>query len=101
MAQDVGTGEGNVRELLLAVPPGRELLAAACDTIVTLEANGAWVHPGSYATYPEAREKRQQAMGDRLKQWNAEERRLRELVRTFKERARYAPDWAKRADAME
>ena len=41
------------------------LLSAACDTIVTLEGDGAWVHGGSYATYPEAREHRRQLMGDR------------------------------------
>jgi ATPase subunit of ABC transporter with duplicated ATPase domains len=40
-------------------------------------------------------------MGDAVKRWHEEEKRLRELVRLFKERARYAPDWAKRADAME
>jgi ATPase subunit of ABC transporter with duplicated ATPase domains len=36
-----------------------------------------------------------------VKRWNEEERRLFRLMKTFKERARYAPDWAKRADAME
>jgi ATPase subunit of ABC transporter with duplicated ATPase domains len=40
-------------------------------------------------------------MGDAVKRWKEEERRLRELVRTFKERARYSPDWAKKADAAE
>ena len=29
------------------------------------------------------------------------QKRLRELVRIFKERAKYSPDWAKRADAAE
>jgi ATPase subunit of ABC transporter with duplicated ATPase domains len=36
-----------------------------------------------------------------VKRWHEEERRLFRLMKTFKERARYAPDWAKRADAME
>jgi ATPase subunit of ABC transporter with duplicated ATPase domains len=89
------------RKTVLLISHDRELLTAACDTVVTLEGNGAWVHPGSYATYGEAREKRQQALGDRLRQWKEEEQRLRELVRTFKERAKYSPDWAKRANAME
>ena len=40
-------------------------------------------------------------MGDRVARWQEEEKRLRELVRTFKERAKYSPDWAKRANAME
>jgi len=89
------------RKTALVISHDRELLRAACDAIVTLEGSGAWVHGESYATYPAARERRQKLMGDRLAQWNREEKRLRELVRIFKERARYAPDWAKRADAME
>ena len=40
-------------------------------------------------------------LGDAVKRWNEEERRLFRLMKTFKERARYAPGWAKRADAME
>ncbi len=89
------------RKTVLLVSHDRELLAAACNRVVTLEGNGAWVHDGSYATYPEARRRRQAALGDRLARWNDEERRLRELVRIFKERARYQSGWAKRANAME
>jgi ATPase subunit of ABC transporter with duplicated ATPase domains len=89
------------RKTILVISHDRELLAAACDLIVTIEGEGCWVHGGSYATYAEARERRQELMGDRLQAYKDEEQRLRELVRTFKERARYAPDWARRADAME
>jgi ATPase subunit of ABC transporter with duplicated ATPase domains len=89
------------RKTVLLISHDRELLTAACDTIVTLEGDGAWVHGGSYATYPEARDHRQKLMGDRLARWNEEEKRLRELVRLFKERAKYSTDWAKRANAME
>ncbi len=89
------------KKTILLISHDRMLLGAACDAIITLEGDGAWVHGGSYATYPQAREHRRQLMGDRLQRWNDEERRLRELVRVFKERARYSPDWARRADAME
>jgi ATPase subunit of ABC transporter with duplicated ATPase domains len=89
------------RKTVLLISHDRELLTAACDTIVTLEGDGAWVHGGSYATYPEARERRQQQMGDRLARWNEEEKRLRELVRVFKERAKFYDSWAPRARAME
>src|SRR3954447_27082704 len=89
------------RKTVLLISHDRELLTAACDTIVTLEGNGAWVHGDSYASYPAARARRQELMGDRLQQWKDEERRLRELVRLFKERARYSSVWAKKADAME
>ena len=41
------------------------------------------------------------ADGRPAQRWKDEEQRLRELVRLFKERAKYSPDWAKKADAME
>jgi ATPase subunit of ABC transporter with duplicated ATPase domains len=89
------------RKSVLVISHDRELLSSACDAIVTLEGSGAWVHGGSYATYAAAREHRQKLMGDRLARWQEEEKRLRERVRIFKERARYADSWAKRADAAE
>src|SRR4030095_11531263 len=89
------------RKTILVVSHDRELLTAACDAIVTLEGSGAWVHGGSYATYPGASAHRQKLMGDRRARWRDEEKRLRDRVRIFKERARYADGWAKRADAAE
>jgi ATPase subunit of ABC transporter with duplicated ATPase domains len=89
------------KKTIVMISHDREVLAGAVQAIVTLEGNGAWVHGGSYASYPEAREDRQRRLGDAVKRWHEEERRLFQLMKTFKERARYAPDWAKRADAME
>jgi ATPase subunit of ABC transporter with duplicated ATPase domains len=89
------------RKTVLVISHDRDLLSAAVDAILTLEGNGAWLHHGSYATYPEAREARQRKLGDALARWNDEEKRLRELTRIFKERARYSPDLAKRAAAFE
>jgi ATPase subunit of ABC transporter with duplicated ATPase domains len=89
------------KKTILMISHDREVLSGALGSIVTLEGNGAWVHGGSYATYAKAREDRQRRLGDAVKRWHAEERRLFQLMKTFKERARYAPDWAKRADAME
>jgi ATPase subunit of ABC transporter with duplicated ATPase domains len=89
------------RKTILMISHDREVLAAAVDSIVTLEGNGAWVHGESYATYAQAREDRQRRLGDAVKRWHEEERRLHQLTRTFKERARYHDAWAKRADAME
>jgi ATPase subunit of ABC transporter with duplicated ATPase domains len=89
------------RKTVLVISHDRELLTVACDAIVTLEGAGAWAHGSSYATYLEAREHRQKLMGGRLARWQDEEKRLRERVRIFKERARYADSWAKRADAAE
>ena len=89
------------RKTVLLISHDRGLLSAACDMILTLEGDGCWVHGASYTTYPDARRHRQQLMGDRLERWNQEEKRLRELVRIFKERAKYSPVLAKRADAFE
>ena len=89
------------RKTILMISHDREVLAAAVDSIVTLEGSGAWVHGQSYGSYAQAREDRQRRLGDAVKRWHEEERRLYRLMKTFKERARYAPDWAKRADAIE
>src|SRR5262249_28104649 len=86
---------------VLIVSHDRELLAGASDMVVTLEGDGAWVHGESYANYKPAREHRQQLLGDRLERWKREERRLFGIMKTFKERARYYPDWGTRADAAE
>jgi ATPase subunit of ABC transporter with duplicated ATPase domains len=89
------------RKTILMISHDREVLAAAVDAIVTLEGSGAWVHGESYVTYAQARDDRQRRLGDAVKRWQEEERRLYRLMKTFKERARYHDGWAKRADAME
>ncbi len=89
------------KKTVLLISHDREVLAGAVDSIVTLEGNGAWVHGGSYTTYPQAREERQRRLGDAVRRWRDEERRLYGLMKTFKERARYSSDWAKKANAAE
>ena len=89
------------RKTILMISHDRGVLAAATQSVVTLEGNGAWVHDGSYATYPEARRKRQERLGDAVRRWHDEERRLREQVRLWKERAKYSDALAPRANAME
>ena len=89
------------KKTVLVISHDREVLTGAVDAIVTLEGSGAWVHPGPYATYREARDERQRRLGDAVKRWHEEERRLFSLMKTFKERARYSSDWAKKADAAE
>jgi ATPase subunit of ABC transporter with duplicated ATPase domains len=89
------------KKTILMISHDRAVLSGAVNSIVTLEGDGAWVHGGSYASYPEAREDRQRRLGDAVRRWHDEERRLYQLMKTFKERARYSSDWAKRADAAE
>jgi ATPase subunit of ABC transporter with duplicated ATPase domains len=89
------------RKTILVISHDRDLLAAATNAILTLEGNGAWLHGGSYRTYPEARERRQERLGDRLEQWKREERRLFHFYKTMKQRAQISDVLAKRADAAE
>jgi ATPase subunit of ABC transporter with duplicated ATPase domains len=89
------------RKTILMISHDREVLAGSVDQIVTLEGHGAWVHGDSYRSYPEARRARQERLGDAVKRWHDEERRLREQVRIWKERAKYSDVLAPRANAME
>ena len=89
------------KKTIVLISHDRDLLGAATDSILTLEANGTWTHGGSYRTYPEARERRQQLLGDRLDQWKREERRLFQYYKIMKQRAAISDANAKRADAAE
>src|ERR687895_117987 len=89
------------KKTVVLISHDRDLLAASTNAILTLEANGTWMHGGSYRTYPEAREKRQQLLGDRLEQWKREERRLFRFYKLMKQRAAQNDGNAKRADAAE
>ena len=90
------------KKTVFLISHDRDLLAAATNAILTLETNGGtWLHGGSYRTYPEARERRQELLGDRLEQWKREERRLFRFYKTMKQRAAISDALAKRADAAE
>ncbi|MFT5222492.1 MAG: ATPase subunit of ABC transporter with duplicated ATPase domains [Glaciecola sp.] len=88
-------------QTILMISHDRDLLSGAPDRVITLEGRGAWVHHGTYATYEEAFENRQESLGDELQRWEDEEKRLRDFVRILKERARYSPVFAKKANAAE
>jgi ATPase subunit of ABC transporter with duplicated ATPase domains len=89
------------KKTVLMISHDREVLSGSARSILTLEGSGAWLHGGPYSTYLSAREDRQRRLGDAVKRWRDEERRLFRLMKTFKERARYSSDWAKKADAAE
>ena len=89
------------KKTILLISHDRDLLGAGTDAILTLEANGIWTHGGSYRTYPEARTRRQELLGDRLEQWKREERRLFRFYKTMKQRAAISDVLANRADAAE
>ncbi|WP_432524138.1 ABC-F family ATP-binding cassette domain-containing protein [Kineococcus sp. SYSU DK006] len=78
---------------VLLVSHDRELLAAAADRIVTLEpgALGAvsWTHGGSFATYGAARTARAERLEELRRRWDEERVKLRTLVVTLREKAKF------------
>ena len=89
------------RSTVLMVSHDRTLLERVAGKIIVIEGSGAWVHGGSYATFPEARQKRQELLGDALKRWNDEERRLFHHMKIMKQRAAQNFKNATKANAAE
>ncbi|MFM8563184.1 MAG: ABC-F family ATP-binding cassette domain-containing protein [Acidimicrobiia bacterium] len=89
------------KSTILMVSHDRTLLERVATKIVVIEGSGCWTHGGSYATFPEARTKRQELMGDELKRWNDEERRLFHHMKIMKQRAAQNFKNATKANAAE
>jgi ATPase subunit of ABC transporter with duplicated ATPase domains len=89
------------RSTILMVSHDRTLLERVTSKIVVIEGAGCWVHGGSYATFPEARAKRQELLGDALKRWGDEERRLFQHMKIMKQRAAQNFKNATKANAAE
>ena len=86
---------------ILMVSHDRTLLERCSTKIIAVEGSGCWVHGSSYASYPEAREKRQELLGDHLKRWQEEERRLFHHMKIMKQRAAQNFKNATKANAAE
>ena len=89
------------KSTILMVSHDRALLERVATKIVVIEGSGCWVHGGSYATFPEARTKRQEQLGDDLKRWETEERRLFHHMKIMKTRAAQNFKNATKANAAE
>ncbi len=85
---------------VLFVSHDRELLNRTATRVVTIEAHGAWVHGGGFATYAEARQARRERLAELHKRWEEERARLKALVLTLREQAKISPDMASRYNAM-
>jgi ATPase subunit of ABC transporter with duplicated ATPase domains len=68
---------------------------------VTLEANGVWVHPGSFATYHEARDRRLEKIDEEHRRFKEERDRLVVAMKEFKRRAALNEKFATKARSME
>ena len=86
---------------ILMVSHDRSLLERVVNKLIVLEGSSCWVHGGNYASFPEAREKRQALLGDALKRWNDEERRLFRHMKIMKQRAAVNFKNATKANAAE
>ena len=89
------------KSTILMVSHDRALLERVATKIVVIEGAGCWVHGASYTTFPEARAKRQEQLGDDLKRWEAEERRLFHHMKIMKTRAAQNFKNATKANAAE
>lgn len=86
---------------VLYVSHDRELLAESSQKVVTIEANGAWTHGESFATWSEAREHRLSLISDEQRRWAEERKRLVGHMREQKRRAAMSDANASRARAAE
>jgi ATPase subunit of ABC transporter with duplicated ATPase domains len=86
---------------VLFVSHDRELLDRTADRVVTVEARTTWTHGGGFATYAEARQDRLDRLDELHRRWEEEHERLRELVRTLQQQAKYNDGMASRYHAMQ
>ncbi|MGI9607797.1 MAG: ATP-binding cassette domain-containing protein [Acidimicrobiales bacterium] len=89
------------RKTVLYISHDRELLAQTSSKVVTLEANGAWTHGASFATWSDAREARRERLDDEQRRWAEERKRLHRHMREMKRRAAMSDANASRARAAE
>ncbi len=84
---------------ILFVSHDRALLAGTATRVVTLEAHGAWVHPGGYATYAEEREARLERIDEEHRRYNEKHAQLIAYMKEMKRKAAYNDGMASRARA--
>jgi ATPase subunit of ABC transporter with duplicated ATPase domains len=89
------------RSTILMVSHDRTLLERVTNKIIVIEGSGCWVHGSSYKTFPDARAKRQELLGDDVKRWTEEERRLFHHMKIMKQRAAQNFKNATKANAAE
>ncbi|QDO87831.1 ABC-F family ATP-binding cassette domain-containing protein [Ornithinimicrobium ciconiae] len=100
--------EGQLREspkTVLFVSHDRELLSNVATRVATLEPGAAgaamWVHPGSFATWHEARVARNARLEEARRRWDEEHAKLRELMLMYKQKASYNADMANQYHAAQ
>ena len=78
----------------------RELLAACAQRIVTVGENRrVWVHGSRFSGYAQARADRISRLEELRRRWNKEHQKLKELVRTYRQKASYNSESRSRLQA--
>ncbi|CAG7572257.1 ATPase subunit of ABC transporter with duplicated ATPase domains [Barrientosiimonas humi] len=90
---------------VLLISHDRELLDQVATSIATLEPTAAgsiaWVHPGRFATYHQARADRMARLEELRRRWDEEHAKLKALVQMYKQKAAYNSDMAARYQAAQ
>jgi ATPase subunit of ABC transporter with duplicated ATPase domains len=89
------------QKTILFVSHDRELLAAAATSIVTVEGKGTWTHGGGFATYHAAKAAEHERRDKDRSLYEAERKRLEELVAEMRRRAKISDTFAPRLKAAE
>jgi ATPase subunit of ABC transporter with duplicated ATPase domains len=84
---------------LLFVSHDRELLANTATAVVAVEGGTAWVHPGSFASWHQARAARHERLDEDRRRWDEEHAKLKDLVQLYQNKARHNSDMAPRLQA--
>ncbi len=84
---------------VLLVSHDRELLAVCAQRIVTVEDRNVWVHGGGFGSYAQARADRISRLEELRRRWDEEHEKLKELVRTLRQKAAYNDGMASRYQA--
>jgi ATPase subunit of ABC transporter with duplicated ATPase domains len=84
---------------VLLVSHDRELLNASARRIVTVEDRHVWVHGGGFSGYAQARRERIDRLEELRRRWDEEHAKLKELVRTLRQKASYNDAMASRYQA--
>jgi len=86
---------------VLFVSHDRELLARTADRVVAVEGGSAWVHPGGFASWHDARAARHDKLSADRRRWDEEREKLRTLMLMYKQKAAYNSDMASRYQAAQ
>jgi ATPase subunit of ABC transporter with duplicated ATPase domains len=84
---------------VLYVSHDRELLSQTANRVVAVEGGTAWVHPGGFASWHDARYARHDRMEENRRRWDEEHEKLRQLMLMYKQKAAYNSAMASRYQA--